>query len=460
MCLALGIDVPDRARCAGHDAPLDYLDHVFFEQPGDAVVWASRGGGKTFYGAVATLLDLLFKPGIEVRLLGGSFEQSDRMYGYLRRMLEQPGLRRMVRGRMKRRGVELVNGSRVELLAQAETSVRGHRVQKLRCDEVDLFDPDVWDAAQFVTRAARCGQRDVRGSIECFSTLHNPYGLMHELVGRANDGSGAFRLFRWSALDVMQRCDLPCACAECPLDYACRGAARRGRGFVAVADVLDQLARSSRVNFDSEMLCRRPRRRDLVYPMFDPSRHVRSIGVDTPAAWIGGMDFGLRSPMVMLWAQCLGTSRYNWRVRVVDEYVAENRTVEQNLLAIGRRTWPCPGWVGVDPAGGARNDQTGLSTIDLVGEAGYRVRTSRTRLTAGVELVRRYLQPADGGEPRLLIDPRCERLIRSLAGYHYDGGSRPGARPAKDGHDHAADALRYMLVNLHQLNTKVKHGVW
>src|SRR5688572_7116 len=50
--VALGIRVPHRAHCPGHDVPLDYLDHVFFERPGNAVVWANRGGGKTFYGAV------------------------------------------------------------------------------------------------------------------------------------------------------------------------------------------------------------------------------------------------------------------------------------------------------------------------------------------------------------------------------------------------------------------------
>ena len=49
-----------------HAAPFDYLCHAFFEgarpaRPGcatspDCIVWANRGGGKTYLAAVASLL--------------------------------------------------------------------------------------------------------------------------------------------------------------------------------------------------------------------------------------------------------------------------------------------------------------------------------------------------------------------------------------------------------------------
>ena len=50
---ALGMEMPETALCPGHATPLDYLCHSFFEEEGDAVVWACRGGGKTMVGAVA-----------------------------------------------------------------------------------------------------------------------------------------------------------------------------------------------------------------------------------------------------------------------------------------------------------------------------------------------------------------------------------------------------------------------
>jgi hypothetical protein len=62
--------------------------------------------------------------------------------------------------------------------------VRGTRVQKLRCDEVELFDPEVWEAAQLATMEQDGAATVwVPGTIECLSTMHVPYGLMYRMVG-------------------------------------------------------------------------------------------------------------------------------------------------------------------------------------------------------------------------------------------------------------------------------------
>ena len=118
----LGVHVPRRAVIRHHAAPFDYLCATFFE-PGDpaatvtpnpapespsrdVVLWANRGGGKTFLGAVATLLDLVFKPGIDIRVLGGSREQSTRVFEHLRKLLDparHERLAAMVDGRITAR---------------------------------------------------------------------------------------------------------------------------------------------------------------------------------------------------------------------------------------------------------------------------------------------------------------------------------------------------------------------
>ncbi len=450
----LEVDVPAAGLCDGHAAPMDYLAHAFFES-GDVLVWANRGGGKTFYGAVATMLDLIFKPGISVRVLGGSLEQSARMHGYLEQLLDRPGLRELVSGRVTQRRVKLTNGSRVELLAQSQTSVRGQRVQKLRCDEVELFEPAIWDAAQFVTRSAWCGPVYARGTVEAFSTMHRPLGLMHRLVERSRS-TGRPRLLQWCALDVLERCEADRDCEACALRASCGGRAKgdRGvrdadgyRGFLSVDDVAGQMSRVSRATFDSEMLGLKPSTSDAVYPSFEVGAHVRAVEADRSLVWIGGVDFGLRHPFVMLWAQLRPTER-GVCVEVVDEYVQRERLLGEHLEAIERRGWPRPRWVGVDPAGRQRSCETGASAIDLLRRAGLGVRSRPTPLEAGIELVRGRLAPADGGVPGLAIAPRCERLIEAMASYHFDA-ARPGcAAPVKDGHDHAVDALRYMLVNL------------
>ena len=163
--------------------------------PADCVVWANRGGGKTFLGAVATMLDLVFKPGIQVRILVCSLEQSKRMQDHLTRLFEHERLAPLLKpGRAGRaaRSVTLANGSRAEILAASETSVRGVRVQKVRCDEVELFTPSLWRAVQLTTRSLNVSGPwgpTVRGSIEALSTMHLPYGIMWDLVGAGIGGS-------------------------------------------------------------------------------------------------------------------------------------------------------------------------------------------------------------------------------------------------------------------------------
>jgi hypothetical protein len=444
----LGIHVPRHPRCSDHVTPMHYLEHVFFERPGDVLVWASRGGGKTFYGAVATLLDLLFKPGIEVRILGGSLEQSSKMYEHLRWMLEKPALREQVKGKITQRGVTLLNGSRVELLAQSERSVRGQRVQKLRCDEVELFDPDVWRAAHFVTRSAVLGGQQVRGAIEAASTMHRPFGLMQELVREAQQG-GSWRLMQWCVLDVMQRCEMEQACESCSLLEACGSRARRWRhGFMAAADVLAQFERSSDEAFAAEMLCREPSRSDAVLPEFSPAVHVMELEADAGLMWVAGMDFGVRSPLVMLWGQTREVDG-GTRLEVIDEYVATDRSLDEHLARIADRPWPRPTWIGVDPAGNARSLQTGRSDVAALKAAGYSVRTRPTRIRDGIEHLKRRLRPHDDAAQRLLvIHPRCTKLIESLRAYHYDPQNPQCDEPVKDGSDHAVDALRYLVMNL------------
>ncbi|MHB1158119.1 MAG: hypothetical protein ACYC26_14935 [Phycisphaerales bacterium] len=505
----LGVEVPVGRRCEGHGGPMEYLEWAFFEdrgdhglasechpvlgssgdvdglkhgmtpsslpgaatdrgeRGGDVVVWANRGGGKTFYGAVATLLDLVFKPGVSVRILGGSMEQSQRMYEHLRSFLERDGLRELVAGKLTQRGVRLINGSEVELLAQAQTSVRGQRVQKLRCDEAELFDEEVWKAAQFVTRSKRCGDVQVRGTVEVFSTMHRPGGLMEKLVppevwdhGLAEDGhpvlggDGDWKVIRWCAMDVLERCGAERDCATCGLWDVCGGRAKRGDGFLSLDDVLSQRRRSSAAAFESEMLCRRPSRSDAVFPQFDPATHVRAVERDESLELVGGMDFGIRCPTVMLWAQ-VRIMRAEARtpvvcVEVLDEYVASDRVMSEHLRWIERREWGRVRWVGVDPAGNQRNDQTGLSNVAMLRREGWTVRSVSSRLAEGIEAIRRRLDPRKEKHDSsgLIIHPRCERLIESLRTYHYDPRKLSAQEPVKDGPDHAVDALRYLVVNL------------
>jgi hypothetical protein len=162
----LGMNVPDKKICPNHSAPIDYLWHAFncdnrlIENVGanpcvrplgnaDCILWANRGGGKTQLAAAATLLDCIFKPNCQVRILGGSLEQSKRMYEYLVSFTDS-NFADSLKDRAYVGKCKFKNNSRVEVLTQSARNVRGRHVQKLRCDEVELFDPDILTAAHFV----------------------------------------------------------------------------------------------------------------------------------------------------------------------------------------------------------------------------------------------------------------------------------------------------------------------
>lgn len=475
----LDVDLPTRAVIEGHSSPFEYVEWSFFEdhrfagergcrrpgvaRPADAVVWANRGGGKTFLGALATVLDLVFKPGIDVRVLAGSLEQAQRMYAHLRRFLEREELRELIEGRATEKKLRLTNGSCVELLAQSQSSVRGTRVQRLRCDEVELFEPEVWEAAQLTTRSKQCGETWVRGSIECLSTMHIPHGLMHRLIAETQEGKR--RLFRWGVVDVLERCkDEEHRCEEsgvrCPLWEECGGRAKgeasgggsgeRRYGHVTIDDAIGMKKRVAESTWASEMLCLRPRRDDAVLPEFNASRHVvERLPWDGPpaewpvSAWVGGMDFGYRAPAAVLW----GVVDAEGRLWIVDERVKSHVTVAEHARAIHASSWPVPAWIAADPAGNGRNEQTGISSVAVLRQSKLTVRTLRLPTARGLELLRARLSPASGA-PRLLVHARCRVLIESLERYHYPEGRPESMEPVKDGPDHAVDALRYLVQNL------------
>jgi len=457
--VAMGLAVPRQPIVPGNTAPFEYLLNAYFEDQGeepgydsyDAVVWANRGGGKTMLGATATLLDMLFKPGIQIRILGGSLEQSCKMHEHLMGLLARPWFSGLVAGEPTQRRIVLTNGSQVKLLAGSQRSVRGVRVHKLRCDEVEEFDRDVWQAAQLVTRSGDCGGQYVRGAVEALSTMHRPFGLMADITRDLSAGTGhPTRLFKWSAIDVIERCKPDRPCDGCVLWEDCQGKARHASGFIPVDDMIQQWHRASRRSWAVEMMCREPEVSDCVYPEFTTERRVHeNLQPAARGKLIGGMDFGLRSPTVMLWGYVDESGDEDWPavLHIVDEYVRAGITFGQHMEAIEKqgqlKGLPRSDWLGVDPAGNQRNSHTGISDVQALRRRGYLVRSRRSTLRDGIERVRRRLD-----HQTLLIHPRCVNLIEAMRCYHFDTENVHRQEPVKDGPDHLCDALRYMIVNL------------
>jgi len=293
----LGIKVPDKRICPDHRSPMDYLWHAFCESKlehrtvnHDSIVWANRAGGKTELAAVATLLDCLFKPDCQVRILGGSGEQAGRMYEYLTGFLHH-GYEQFLAGPVRKTKCHFINGSAVEILTQSATSVRGQHVQKLRCDELELFDEDVFAAAKFATQSTP----GITAGMELISTMHKPYGLMHEVVTSAPKFGTP--VFKWCVWEVIEKC-VGRSCSQCPLNGDCRGRAKAANGYLAIDDCITQMRRASRASWEAEMLCTRPSRQNVVFDEFDPAIHVGAVDYDPNLPLYRTLDFGFVNRLI------------------------------------------------------------------------------------------------------------------------------------------------------------------
>jgi hypothetical protein len=453
----LCLDIPDKRICPEHNAPLDYLWHSFnadFANPvssieyressiqnADCIVWANRAGGKTELAAIATLLDCLFKPNCQSRILAGSGEQSFRLYEYFLGFLKN-GFEKSLAQPARKERCTFINGSNVEVLTQSATSVRGQHIQKLRCDEVELFEEDVFNAAKFTTQS----KNGILAAMEVISTMHRPYGLMQKLVADAQRYD--VPIFKWCIWETIEKCK-DRICSQCPLWQDCQGKAKHAIGYLKIDDVITQMRRSSRAGFESEMLCLRPSLENAVFAEFDLGLHVKPVDYDPNLPLYRSLDFGFINPFVCLWLQV----NNDGMVLVIDEYVRSRATIETHAQEIIART-PCPeanvSATFCDPAGAGVNDVTGTSAVRELRARNIKVRYRRSSILEGIELIRRAIKSGDG-QSKLIVSPRCSKLIEALRCYHYPESSAPDELPLKDGlYDHPIDALRYFFVNHEQ----------
>lgn len=444
-----GLKIPSQRLCPNHDSPLDYLAASFLGGLDesvpcrDLVVWANRGGGKTQLGAIASLLECIFLTNCQVRILGGSQEQSRRMYEYIQRDA-QGRFSDHVAGKVRSESCQFKTDSGVQILTQSQSNVRGHHVQRLRCDEVELFDPEVWQAAQFIVQS----KGGIPGRLEVLSTMHLPFGLMSQIVEKAN--SNRMRVFRWCLWEVIEKCR-DRECSQCPLWEDCRGRAKKADGYYRIDDAIGQKLRSSRHAWQAEMLCQRPYRNDAVFDEFDAAIHVRPIAYNANLPTYRAIDFGFSNPLACLLIQVKRPSTPDGlaHVFVLDEHQKNRLPLARHAAEIKAR-WPWPiEATYCDPAGRQRNDITGTSAVSELAGLGIPTQSRPSRILEGIELIRNFLAPASG-TPHLTLSPQCVNLIRAFESLHYgrESQGRLSELPEKDGvNDHVIDALRYFFVN-------------
>lgn len=499
--------IPRQPMLPGHQSPFDFLAHTFLSPaghsplaaPADSVLWAARGAGKTFLGALLVFLDLVFRPRTSVRILSGSLAQAIRLFAHLKTFLRAASFEDKVQGKILTHSLTLINESSVEVLAQSETSIRGTRVQRIICDEVDLFSPSLFDAAQLVTRSASCGQHHIAGSVVCLSTLHRPQGTMSRLIAECANGARA--LFKWSVIDSLEKCPSSRSCSTahpnpqesivplpvlqppapdaCPLHNECQGRAKHINpaepGHFFIADAITLKSRVSHDTWKSEMLCQGVSRAHNVYDQFNPDRHVIThldleshFRAQSPSpldpertshtSLICGMDFGLRHPTVILWGILDAAPERPSILYIVDELRTTGQTTEANAIRIfnGQSAnttpatqWSTPRFVAIDPSGINHHTSSTYSDADHLFRAGLKYQCADNHIERGIRAIQARIAPAHG-TPRLYIHARCQQLISDLLTYRYNPELPHSSTPVKDGPDHGCDALRYLVASVEQ----------
>lgn len=183
----------------------------------------------------------------------------------------------------------------------------------------------------------------------------------------------------------------------------------------------------------------------LVYPEFTGANILPGDYICNPSLPVfRTIDFGYRHPYA-LWIQELPDGK----LIVFAEWPGEDSTVEDMIEEI-RRIDTLHGisekqvvFTSCDPAGDAV-DSTGITPVQRLKKAGFKMRFRPSRILTGVELLKSLLMDANG-EAKLFFSPILSHIIVDFRRYRW---SDEIDEPEKDGiSDHSLDALRYFAVN-------------
>lgn len=156
------------------------------------------------------------------------------------------------------------------------------------------------------------------------------------------------------------------------------------------------------------------------------------------------LDWGLDHPTVCLWAR---VDKTKGEVYIYDEFCRNGLIIEEIVKVVNEKTGPVPiDWTVIDPSANRRDQVTSRSVKDEFLRCGMGCVDGDRRGAdniggRGVDIVKMFFK-----KNMIRIDPRCKNLILELRNLQW--GDKTG--------DDCTDALRYLLVRLHDL---VFHGI-
>jgi hypothetical protein len=348
-----------------------------------------RQAGKSTVVALLGLTEAVFVPGTKVLLLSRSHRQSRELFHTVVEFYRRMGS--PIKERQTTEELYLSNLSSIISLPCSEQTVRGYsHVSLLVIDEAARVPDDLY-------RSVRPMLAISQGRMVCLSTPYGKRGFFWEAWALGGDD--------WARIEIP--------------------ASRIGR--IAPEFLAKERRALGEYWFRQEYCCSFEALEGLVYPDF--ARCVVQ-GCAPQGRKVGGMDFGFRNPFAAVW----GIHDRDGILWLTGEHYAR-----QKPLSFHRQQLPHDYIWYADPSGASEISELRVADVK-VQPGNHAVRTGIAAVTARLE---------DGGL-RVLVG-RCPNLLAEAQLYRYS--DEPGEREAEsplNAHNHALDALRYLVASLDQ----------
>ena len=463
----LGIWLPHRQVCDGHDAPIDYFTDRYYDKVYDTILWGARICGKSMMAGLECWMKGrdIRKPYWRANVCAGSGAQARNVYDatdLFWTRTDDIGGRVVLAKEPLRTYTEFLDGSKYEITTSSETAQRGLHPNQLFADELDQIPYSTFRAALNQTREGY-GHKP---STAILSTMHKVGGLMSDWVDNANDRG--YKLYITCILETLEACSGDYSCETCNLDQYCerrlkdifreeeetqleQGIIKPGEkpfvGFNTIETVQQKVRQGyekeeatgniKALDVEAELFCRRPSRTGLVFPEFNETFHVVSAQeINIPTEWPKARttDFGWTAPYVEL--RFAITPR--GQIIFYYEFVKSGMTLDEIAadLVAGRKHTKFLNTFG-DPAGA-----TEIATLRA---RGILIKEVVSEIIEGLNFMHTLLrQRIDGNLPAFIVSSDCRILISELTKLSYPEKGDIEKPIKKD--DHCVEAARRGIV--------------
>lgn len=423
--------IPDAAVCEGHTSPFRFIADAFFERFQSALLYANRGGGKTWASAIIHALNCRFRPKVWTTHVGATDKQAHRCYDKFKDLLKLDSISWTVDGDPLMSKTGFHNGAVLEILPGTMKQTSGPHPQKAVADEVEDMPWPVYSNFLQMPQTSE----GVQSQIWHTSAHRLPTGTMARLVTEHRQrGIDLYKFCVFETVKPTPRCG---GSHDCPIFDLCGRKCERSRGYVEKRDVFQRF-RSDPDGFHSQQMCRKPSAGDLEFSEWDDLAHMGNFRYDhdgTPP--IVGWDWGYwPDPGAAVVIQ-----RQSGLIRVLEEFVGWRREPEWYAalvrgLPYGDRI--VRGWGSPD---------AGRDRLAAWARYGISMRKADPDVDIGLDFVHKLLSTTLG-RPVLGVDSRCVNTATDFAQmppYRMKPRAKRSVAGQGDDESHfdAAHAVRY-----------------